>query len=196
MRAEDVVALYTLLLERGVQVWVDGGWGIDALLNQQTRSHKDFDALVQFDDLATLTDVLAERGFTLKQIWSENRWIFHAAQIQLIGRETLTGSEVATAFVLRNGNGHELDFHVLKFNGSGHGIPAWNSGFIFPPDAFEGRGVIAGTPVRCLSAQMQMATHTGYALQAKDLQDLRLLHERFGITYLEEHAHHFPGSRA
>jgi lincosamide nucleotidyltransferase A/C/D/E len=196
MRAEDVIALYTLLLERGVQVWVDGGWGIDALLNQQTRPHKDFDAFVQFDDLATMTDVLAERGFMLKEIWSENRWVFHAVQIQLIGRANPVGSEVATAFVLRNGNGHELDFHVLKFDGRGYGIPAWNSDFIFPLDAFEGRGLIMGTPVRCLSAQMHMATHTGYELQDKDLQDLRLLYERFGIAYLEEHAHRFPGSGA
>ncbi len=54
--------------------------------------------------------------------------------------------------------------------------------------------MIAGTPVRCLSARMQMATHTGYVLQTKDLQDLRLLHERFGVPYLEEQAHHFPKS--
>lgn len=189
MQAEDVVALYTLLLERGVQVWVDGGWGIDALLNQQTRPHKDFDALVQFDDLPPLIDVLAERGFTLKQIWSENRWVSHAVPIQLIGRKHLTGSDVATAFVLKSGNDHELDFHVLTFDDHGYGLPAWNSNFIFPPDAFEGRGLIVGTPVRCLSAQMHMVTHTGYALQDKDLQDLRLLHERFGIAYLEEQAH-------
>jgi len=46
MRAEEVTALYTLLAEREVRVWVDGGWGIDALLAEQTRQHKDFDALV------------------------------------------------------------------------------------------------------------------------------------------------------
>ncbi len=84
MNAEDVVVLYTLLQERGVQVWVDGGWGIDALLQHQTRPHKDFDALVHFDDLPAMTDLLAEQGFTLTQIWSENRWIVHAVQAQLI----------------------------------------------------------------------------------------------------------------
>jgi hypothetical protein len=41
---------------------------------------------------------------------------------------------------------------------------------------------------------MQMATHTGYVLQAKDLQDLRLLNERFGVAYLEEQVHHFSDS--
>jgi hypothetical protein len=47
------------------------------------------------------------------------------------------------------------------------------------------------TPVRCLSADVQMATHTGYELQRKDIQDLRLLHERFGTPYLEQHAYLF-----
>ena len=192
MRAEDVVELYVLLVQRGVRVWVDGGWGIDALLGRQTRPHKDFDALVHFDDLATLTDLLAQQDFTLKQIWEENRWVAHPIPLQLISRAHRAGSAVATAFVVRNGEDQELDLHVLTFDDHGTGIPAWNTDVIFPPTALAGHGTIAGTPVRCLSAQMQMATHTGYALQAKDLQDVRRLHERFGVAFLEEHARHFP----
>jgi hypothetical protein len=46
--------------------------------------------------------------------------------------------------------------------------------------------VIAGVPVRCLSAAMHMRTHSGYQLQEKDIQDLRRLHERFGIEYPAE----------
>ena len=42
MHAEEVVALYTLLEQHDVPVWVDGGWGIDALLQQQTRPHRRF----------------------------------------------------------------------------------------------------------------------------------------------------------
>ncbi len=194
MRAEEVVALYTLLAERGVRVWVDGGWGVDALLGEQTRSHKDFDALVPREDLGRLAAVLADRGFTLKEIWGENRWVAHPVRLPVIGREERGGSAVATAFVVRDGTGHELDVHALTFDRRGYGIPAWNTAVTYPPEAFAGRGVIAGTPVCCLAARMQMATHTGYWLQAKDLQDLRLLHERFRVAYLEEQAHHFPDS--
>ena len=192
MRAEDVVALYVLLVQRGVRVWVDGGWGIDALLGQQTRPHKDFDALVRFDDLATLTALLAQQGFTLKQIWEENRWVAHPIPLQLISSAQRAGSAVATAFVVRNGADQELDLHVLTFDDRGTGLPAWNTDVIFPPAALAGHGTIARTPVRCLSAQMQMATHTGYALQAKDLQDVRRLHEHFGVAFMEEQARHFP----
>ena len=194
MQAEEVVALYTLLEKRGVRLWVDGGWGIDALLEEQTRPHKDFDALVCFDDLTSLSDILAAHGFTLKEIWEENHWVAYPVRLRLIGREQGAVGEVATAFVLRNGEGQELDVHVLRLDSHGAGIPAWNADIIYPPSALAGRGSIAGTPVRCLSTEMQMATHTGYALQAKDLQDVRLLHERFGVAYSEEHARYFPTS--
>lgn len=191
MHAENVIQLYTLLLEHGVQVWLDGGWGIDALLQQQTRPHKDLDLLVQLADLGTMTALLAEQGFIQKELWSENRWVAYAGPIHLVGRETPAGQEVATAFVLKNANGHELDVHVLQFDARGYGIAAWNTNFVYPPDAFEGSGFIANMPVRCLSAQMQMRTHTGYLLQAKDLQAVRYLHERFGVAYLEEHLQRF-----
>lgn len=32
MTAEDLIDLYSGLLAEGVRIWVDGGWGIDALL--------------------------------------------------------------------------------------------------------------------------------------------------------------------
>ena len=191
MEAEDVVELYSLLVEYGVLVWVGGGWGIDALLKEQTRPHKDLDAFVQFDDLRTMTDVLAERGFTLKEIWSENRWVFHPLHVQLIGRIEGADSKVATAFVLHHENGNELDFHVLQFDDRGNGKPLWEDDSIYPLEAFEGCGLIIHTPVRCLSADVQMATHTGYELLDKDIQDLRLLHERFGTPYLDEQTHRF-----
>ena len=97
--------------------------------------------------------------------------------------------------MLRNGQGDEVDIHVLTVDDRGYGIPAWQAELHYPPDALAGRGVILNTPVRCLSAQMQVHTHTGYVLQAKDRQDLRLLHERFGIAY-DEDAQRWPETQA
>ena len=34
--AADVVALYTELESLGIKIWIDGGWGVDALLGKQT----------------------------------------------------------------------------------------------------------------------------------------------------------------
>lgn len=185
MKTEDVAEIYNVLLDHGAQLWLDGGWGIDALLEQQTRPHKDLDAFVAFADLPTLTAVLSECGFSLKQIWQENRWRRHAEPVRLIGRDEPSG-EVATAFVLHDAHGRELDIHVLDFDEHGVPIPLWDCDLAFLPDALDGWGVIAGVPVRCLSAAMHMRTHTGYELQDKDRQDLRHLHERFGVTYPDE----------
>jgi lincosamide nucleotidyltransferase A/C/D/E len=187
VEGRDVVDLYRAFVHEGVQVWVDGGWGIDALLERQTRPHKDFDAIAAFDDLPVVTALLADRGFALKVVWEENRWVAHTEPVQLIGREA-PYRNVATAFVLSDPIGREIDIHAVRFDDAGRGIPAWNSDFIFPVEAFDGRGVIEGVAVRCLSAEMQMRTHTGYELQQNDLHDLRLLHERFGVDYPEEHA--------
>ncbi len=183
--AEDVVDLYSALLARGVQLWVDGGWGIDALLGRQTRPHKDFDAIVAFKDLPALTRFLSERGFALKLIWPENRWAPCPESPALIGRGR-PAAEAATAFVLEDGSGRELDFHVVRFDEHGRGTPAWDSDLVFLAEAFAGLGTVGGTRVRCLSAEMQMRTHTGYALKESDVHDLRLLHDRFGIDYPDE----------
>jgi lincosamide nucleotidyltransferase A/C/D/E len=43
VRAEDVLAVLDRLGAAGVAVWLDGGWGIDALLGRQSRAHADAD---------------------------------------------------------------------------------------------------------------------------------------------------------
>lgn len=188
--AEDVIELYSGLLAQGIQVWLDGGWGIDALLGWQTRPHKDFDAIVAFEDLPVLTRFLSGLGFELKLIWEENRWTPCPEPPALVGREH-PAVEAATAFVLNDDLGRELDFHTVRFDEGGCGAPAWDSHLVFPPEAFAGVGTVGGRRVRCLSAEMQMRTHTGYALKQSDLHDLRLLHERFGVDYPEEVAEFF-----
>ena len=183
--AAGVGDLYSGLLARGVQLWVDGGWGIDALIERQTRPHKDFDAFVAFEDLPALTGSLSGRGFSLKLIWEENRWTPCPEPPPLVGRER-PAVEAPTAFVLKDGSGREIDFHVVRFDEQGRGTPAWDSDLVFPPGAFAGVGNIGGTRVRCLSAEAQMCTHAGYALKESDVHDLRLLHDRFGIDYPDE----------
>ena len=43
MREEDAAGLLDALAERGIDVRLDGGWGVDALLGRQTREHNDLD---------------------------------------------------------------------------------------------------------------------------------------------------------
>ena len=56
MPAERVLELLDLLVDRGIDVWVDGGWGVDALAGRQTllarRPAADQQVLGGYNDLA------------------------------------------------------------------------------------------------------------------------------------------------
>jgi lincosamide nucleotidyltransferase A/C/D/E len=39
MTAADVIEVLQCLERAGVSVWIDGGWGVDALVGAQTREH-------------------------------------------------------------------------------------------------------------------------------------------------------------
>ncbi len=41
MTSADLIDLLRWLKEASIEVWLDGGWGVDALLDTQTREHKD-----------------------------------------------------------------------------------------------------------------------------------------------------------
>jgi hypothetical protein len=49
MPAEEVVAIVDVLESAGIVVWLDGGWGVDALLG--------------LDDVLALEAVLGRRGY-------------------------------------------------------------------------------------------------------------------------------------
>ena len=63
MTALDVTDLYKQMEERGIVIWIDGGWGVDALLGDQTRPHKDLDIAVQQKDVEKMRSILQEREF-------------------------------------------------------------------------------------------------------------------------------------
>jgi lincosamide nucleotidyltransferase A/C/D/E len=47
MKSGAVVALCLRLQAMGIPIWLDGGWGVDALLGEQTRPHDDLDIVVE-----------------------------------------------------------------------------------------------------------------------------------------------------
>lgn len=173
VRAEDVISIYRRLLDNGIQVWLTGGWGIDALLGEQTRPHKDLDVIMLLDDVRRTRQLLDHDGYCLKELWSENRWVLDAQ-----------GGETATAFVLQDSEGREFDAHAMWLDDQRNGIPAWESeGFVFRKQDLAGEGIIAGASVRCLSPEMQIKCHMGYELPEKQLRDLDLLNDKFGVAY-------------
>jgi len=178
VNAEDVINLYKCFSTNGIQVWLTGGWGIDALLGHQTRLHKDLDVIMVLDDVSRMCEILTHDNYSLKDLWSENRWAVDGQE----GR-------IATAFVLHDLEEHELDVHAMRFDEDGNGIPAWEEaeGFIFNRQDLTGMGMIVGFTVQCITAEKQMLCHSGYALPDKQFQDLELLHEKFGVEYPGEY---------
>lgn len=169
VRAEDAVSICQNLTANGIRVWLTGGWGIDALLGEQTRAHKDLDILLLVDDVVRMRNLLGGDGYALKELWSENAWVVDSR-----------GTEIPTAFVLHDWEGREVDAHAMYLDHQGNGIPAWaREGLVLGGEDLGGEGIIAGTSVRCLSAEMQVRVHTGYDLPPEQVQDLELLRGRF-----------------
>ena len=174
--AEDAIRICEGLQANGIHLWLTGGWGIDALIREQSRPHKDLDIITLVDDVSALCKHLGRDGYTLKELWSENLWDVDA-----------DGSQIATAFVLHDASGREVDVHAMRLDDRGRGIPAWDAeGRIFEKQDLSGEGLIGGFSVQCLSPEMQMLCHSGYELPTWQLPDLELLHQEFGVEYPDE----------
>lgn len=61
--AEDAIELLQLLDQNSIKVHIDGGWGVDALLGEQTRSHSDLDIAIGHKDAAMVRTLLETRGY-------------------------------------------------------------------------------------------------------------------------------------
>ena len=51
MTEQDVLRFLDLCEEVGLDIIVDGGWGVDALLERQTRRHRDLDIALPMEDV-------------------------------------------------------------------------------------------------------------------------------------------------
>jgi lincosamide nucleotidyltransferase A/C/D/E len=63
MTEADVCAFLDLVESLGIEVWLDGGWAVDAWLGRQTRRHADVDIVIETAALAILVDALRARGY-------------------------------------------------------------------------------------------------------------------------------------
>ncbi|MCX4094351.1 nucleotidyltransferase family protein [Nocardia sp. alder85J] len=156
MDAAQVLEVRRALRAVGVEIWIDGGWCVDALVGRQTREHGDLDIAVGRADVGTLLECLAEHGYTL------------------------TGDDTTTEwnFVLtRAADGGSVDVHVFEFDDDGNHV----YGIAYPGDSLSGMGTIDGEPVPCISPERMFQFKTAYPPAAEDVHDVRALGERFGF---------------
>jgi hypothetical protein len=98
--ASDVLVVLDQLDRAGLVVWLDGGWGVDALLGRHSRPHQDLDLVIARDDCAAAEAALAGLGFQ-PDLATVPGW---PAQLLLV-----------------DADGRRVDLHVVVFDGHGNG---------------------------------------------------------------------------
>jgi lincosamide nucleotidyltransferase A/C/D/E len=147
-----------LRLVRSFDVWIDGGWGVDALLGVQSRVHSDLDIIISDIDFEALSTLMRSAGYS---------------------------PDTSDASVFVSSSGLSVDVHCVRFDARGYGIFDLPDGreWPFPPSAFQGTGSIGRISVRCLSPEAQVQCHAqGYEPTNKDLSDMHALQERFQVV--------------
>jgi lincosamide nucleotidyltransferase A/C/D/E len=155
MTANDVIGFVQLLEQNHIKFHIDGGWGVDALLGEQTRTHSDLDIALEHKDVPQVRALLEARGY----------------------RDVPRNDTRDCNFVLGDEEGHLVDFHSFTFDSDGKlifGVP-------YPFESLTGTGSINGQPVNCISPEWMVKFHTGYQLDENDYQDVKALCQRFGI---------------
>lgn len=154
--------LLTALRTRGVCVCVGGGWGVDALVGNQTRQHSDLDLWANAIDTEMLFTAFVDQGIDRVHPWPGDRpW----------------------NFVLHDGHSRRVDLHMYeRLDGHRLHYGSVASPFTLYDRDLSGRGRIAGIPVLCEAPEFALANHSGYELRDSDLHDIAVLRERFGLT--------------
>jgi lincosamide nucleotidyltransferase A/C/D/E len=136
MSAADAVAILDRVEGKGLTVWVDGGWAIDAVAGRQTRPHDDLDLVARLAEVPALEQELAALGY--ERAGGEPPWSFESVDAA----------------------GRQVDVHPIAEDGAYQlrdgGV--WH----YPLAGLEGRGTIGGRAVRCLDVETQLVCHRGY----------------------------------
>jgi len=161
MTAEDVLGVVGVLGEAEIHVWLDGGWGVDALLGRRHREHDDIDLVMDRAVVPAAAEVLADCGYAMAE------------------------NDLPTRAVFLRHDGKQIDVHPVSFDANGTG---WQAGgapdggdCVYPATGFT-TGTVAGTAVPCLAAEVQLAHHLGYEPRPRDVEDMHRLAATFGIV--------------
>lgn len=161
MKVQDVTDLLQLFDQNGLEIYIDGGWGVDALLGEQTRPHGDLDIAIPHKYVPKLRELLGARGY----------------------KDVPRDDTRDCNFVLGDNIGHEIDIHSYSFDEQGNNV----FGVAYEPRHLTGRGVIGGNEVNCIPVDVMVEFHTGYDLDEDDYHDIKMLCDRFNISLPAEY---------
>jgi lincosamide nucleotidyltransferase A/C/D/E len=132
MGLAEVLAVLGAVRSVGCRFWIEGGWGVDALVGQQTRPHRDVDIDIDGAFEGQVLAALGELGYVVETDWRPNR-------VELVAP----------------GRGW-VDLHPLVIDDDGNARQAAQGGgwHEFPRSYFTS-GHLGEVPVPCVSREAQ-----------------------------------------
>jgi lincosamide nucleotidyltransferase A/C/D/E len=161
MTMQQASAVMADLAAAGMDVWLDGGWCVDALVGRQLREHDDIDLAVPHAHETRLLAWIHDAGYTGVPSADESPW----------------------NYVVENPLGHRLDIHVYEHDEHGEVI----YGVAYPLASLAGMAMLGDVPVHCIDPVWQFRFKTGYTPREKDLIDVAALAQTFGFEVPESH---------
>ncbi len=149
-----------------MHLWIDGGWGVDTLLDTQTGDHGDLDVAIEARHLDAFAEALCGAGFHRVGEASATPW----------------------NFLLARSDGPVVDVHLIVLDPDGNGVlgPP-EKGNTYPAASLTGRGTLGGRAVECIAAEWVVRFHDAYTGDADDRADVRALCDRFGLSAPEQY---------
>lgn len=163
MTAAHVLAATRALEADGVRFWVAGGWGVEAVTGVATRKHSDLDLVVADyeSDEPAVRCTLEKLGYRRIDVREGEFWM-------------------APCSLLQDTSGHQVEILGLNWSNLGPALGLTSPSSSAPLHPAHERelfavGTIAGVPVACLSAKVQLLFHGGFQPRGVDRYDLRHL---------------------
>lgn len=158
MNATEVLRVVDVLDAAGLGWGITGGWGIDALLRRETRTHGDLDLGIASEAVDDAIDALEPLGYIL-------------VRDERPARAVLT-SDVG-----------QVDLHPIAWQLSGDGVQTGLDGetFDYPAGSLDAEGEVGGRIVHCGTPELQVAFHSHYEPRDHDRRDMAALAAEFGL---------------
>ena len=147
VKLEDAVEIISALENAGIKVFIDGGWGVDALLGYQSRAHNDIDIFIESSHKDSVLKILYANEY----------------------KEIKTDYTTSDHSVWKDKKDRLIDLHIFSCSP--------NLNFIFegqeyPREVFSGKGKIGDIDVVCIPPEYQVQFHLGYERDINDIKDV------------------------
>ncbi|MBE5955439.1 MAG: lincosamide nucleotidyltransferase Lnu(C) [Lachnospiraceae bacterium] len=158
----DAKQILQLAIDAHINVFLDGGWGVDALVGYETRVHNDIDIFVEKNAYHRFIQLIKNNGFyeVKMEYTTMNHTVWEDAKKRII------------------------DLHCFEYTDDGEIL---YDGDCFPAETFSGKGKIEEIEVTCIEPYSQVMFHLGYEFDENDVHDVKLLCETFHIDIPNEY---------